>query len=226
MCGRWGVCLCDHHITVSRTPQQVYVPRLEVQTPIRKRDRRCREGKKRRHNTRTHGQEGGGVASHDMLYCTSIAFFSRPELGVICMTDDDFVRVVATKGKGKEEKRRRKKFVIGEKLIRIIFDQSTILPNFLRATQKNSFLSFLFLLIGRDHPPTRPGRSSTPIFILRTATGTLWEGPGDLSHCLPVISGPPARKNFSSSFRVKYETRCAFVHSTVHCNTYSGIKMW
>ena len=37
------------------------------------------------------------------------------------MTDDDFVRVVGTKGKGKEEKRRRKKFVIGEKLIRIIF---------------------------------------------------------------------------------------------------------
>ena len=70
------------------------------------------------------------MASHDMLYCTSIAFFSRPESGVICMTDDDFVRVVGDKGKGKEEKRRRKKFVIGEKLIRIIFDQSTILPNF------------------------------------------------------------------------------------------------
>ena len=46
------------------------------------------------------------------------------------MTDDDFVRVVGDKGKGKEEKRRRKKFVIGEKLIRIIFDQSMILPNF------------------------------------------------------------------------------------------------
>jgi hypothetical protein len=67
-----------------------------------------------------------------MLYCTSIAFFSRPESGVICMTDDGFVRV-GDKGKGKEEKRRRKKFVIGEKLIRIIFDQSTILPNFLHA---------------------------------------------------------------------------------------------
>jgi hypothetical protein len=37
---------------------------------------------------------------------------------------------LATKGKGKEEKRRRKKFVIGEKLIRIIFDQSMSLPNF------------------------------------------------------------------------------------------------
>ena len=141
------------------------------------------------------------MASHDMLYCASIAFFSRPESGVICMTDDDFVRVVGDKGKGKEEKRRREKFVIGEKLIRIIFDQSTILPNFLRFPLKIPFLSFLFLLIGRDHPPTRPGRSSTPIFILRTAAGTLWEweGPGDLSHCLPVISGPPARKNCLSS---------------------------
>ena len=64
---------------------------------------------------------------HGMLYCASIAFFSRPESGVICMTDDYFVRVVGDKGKGKEGKRRRKKFVIGEKLIRIIFDQSTIL---------------------------------------------------------------------------------------------------
>jgi len=134
-----------------------------------------------------------------MLYCASIAFFSRPESGVICMTDGDFVRVVGDKGKGKEEKRRRKKFVIGEKLIRIIFDQSMILSNFQVSVLKISFLSFLFLLIGRDHPPTRPGRSSTPIFILRTATGTLWEGPGDLSHCLPVISGPPAQKNFPSS---------------------------
>jgi hypothetical protein len=66
----------------------------------------------------------GGVASHGMLYhCTSIVFFSRPESGVICMTDDGFVRVVGDKGKGTKEKRRRKKFVIGEKLIRIIFDQ-------------------------------------------------------------------------------------------------------
>jgi hypothetical protein len=117
------------------------------------------------------------VASHGMLYCTSIVFLSRPESVVICMTDDDFVRVVGDKRSGKEDKRRRKKFVIGEKLIRIIFDQSTILPNFwmLCSIQKNSFLSFLFLLIGRDHPPTRPGpgRSSTPIFILRTAAGTL-----------------------------------------------------
>jgi hypothetical protein len=88
---------CDgHHSRVS-------VPRLEVQTSIRKRDRRCREGKERRHNTRAHGQERGGVASHDVLYCASIVFFSRPESGVICMTDDDFVRVVGDKGKGKEE---------------------------------------------------------------------------------------------------------------------------
>jgi hypothetical protein len=42
-----------HH---SRVP----MPRLEVQTPIRKRDRRCREGKDRRHYTRTRGQKRGG----------------------------------------------------------------------------------------------------------------------------------------------------------------------
>ena len=88
---------CDgHHSRVS-------VPRLEVQTSIRKGDWHCREGKERRHDTRTHGQERGGVASHDMLYCTSIAFFSRPESGVICMTDDDFVRVVGDKRKTNED---------------------------------------------------------------------------------------------------------------------------
>jgi hypothetical protein len=39
---------CDgHHSRVS-------VLCLEVQTPIRKRDRHCREGKERRHDTRTH----------------------------------------------------------------------------------------------------------------------------------------------------------------------------
>jgi hypothetical protein len=48
----------------------------------------------------------------------------------------------------------------------------------------------------------------------RTSTGDLWEGPGDLSHCLPVISGPPAGKNFSSPFRVKNETRCIIFSST------------
>ena len=42
------------------------------------------------------------MASHDMLYCASIAFFSRSELGVICMTDDDFVRVVGDKERRKE----------------------------------------------------------------------------------------------------------------------------
>ena len=103
-------------------------------------------------------RSGGGVVQHDALYCASIAFFSRPESGMICMTDDDFARVVGDKEVGKEEKRRRKKYVIGEKLIRIIFDQSTILPNFQVSLLKISFLSFLFLLIGRDYPPTRPGR--------------------------------------------------------------------
>jgi hypothetical protein len=43
---------------------------------------------------------------HDMLYCASIAFFSRPESGVICMTDDDFVRAVGDK-EGKEGDRRQ-----------------------------------------------------------------------------------------------------------------------
>ena len=91
------------------------------------------------------------MVQHGMLYCASIAFFSRPESGVICMTDDYFVRVVGDKGKGKEGKRRRKKFVIGEKLIRIIFDQSTILPNFLRARKK--FLSFVSLSSHWPRPP-------------------------------------------------------------------------
>jgi hypothetical protein len=90
------------------------------------------------------GRSGGGVASHDMRYCASIAFLSRPESGVICMTDDDFVRVVGDKEEGKEEKRRRKKFVIGEKLIRIIFDQSTVLPNFF-AWHAKKFFSFVSL---------------------------------------------------------------------------------
>jgi hypothetical protein len=47
-----------------------------------------------------------------MLCCASIAFLSRPESVVICMADDDFVRVVGDNEKGKEGKRRRKKFVI------------------------------------------------------------------------------------------------------------------
>ena len=134
------------------------------------------------------------MASHGMLYCASHAFFSRPESGVFCMTDDDFVRVVVDKGRRKKEKRRRNEFVIGEKLIRIIFRPIKPLDTFFGGPRFISFLSFLFLLIGRDHPPTRPGRSSTPIFILRTAAGTLWEGPGDLSRCLPAISAPGARK--------------------------------
>ena len=92
---------CDgHHSRVS-------VPCLEVQTSIRKGGRYYREGKARRHDTRTHGQERGGVLQHDLLYCASIAFFSRPESGVICMTDDDFARVVVDKGKGKKENRRQ-----------------------------------------------------------------------------------------------------------------------
>jgi hypothetical protein len=40
-----------------------------------------------------------------MLFCVSIAFFSRPELGVICMTDGDFVRVVGDKERRKEDER-------------------------------------------------------------------------------------------------------------------------
>jgi hypothetical protein len=41
------------------------------------------------------------LASHGMLYFTSIVFFSRPESGVICMTDGDFVRVVGDKEEGR-----------------------------------------------------------------------------------------------------------------------------
>jgi hypothetical protein len=64
------------------------------------------------------------VVQHDLLYCASIAFFSRPESGVICMTDDDFVRVVGDKEKGKKENRRQSNYVVGQKIIRIIFCQS------------------------------------------------------------------------------------------------------
>jgi hypothetical protein len=50
-CGKdRDVYLTDRHIAVWRTPQQVPVPRLEVQTPIRKRDWHYREGKERRHD--------------------------------------------------------------------------------------------------------------------------------------------------------------------------------
>jgi hypothetical protein len=34
-----------------------------------------------------------------MLYCASIAFLSRPESVAICMTDEDFARVVGDKNK-------------------------------------------------------------------------------------------------------------------------------
>ena len=49
------------------------------------------------------GRSGGGWCNaRGMLHCAPVAFFSRPESGVICMTDDDFVRVVVDKGKEKE----------------------------------------------------------------------------------------------------------------------------
>jgi hypothetical protein len=43
-------------------------------------------------------------------------FFSRPESGMICMKDGDFVpvRVVGDKERRKKERRRRNNFVIGE----------------------------------------------------------------------------------------------------------------
>jgi hypothetical protein len=48
------------------------------------------------------------MVQHDMRYCASIAFLSRPdESGVICMADGDFARVVGDKGKGKKENRRQ-----------------------------------------------------------------------------------------------------------------------
>ena len=79
-----------------------------------------------------------------MLYCASHAFFSRPESGVFCMTDDDFVRVVVDKGRRKKEKRRRNEFVIGEKLIRIIFRPIKPLDTFFRS-DLNYFFSFVSL---------------------------------------------------------------------------------
>jgi hypothetical protein len=92
---------CDgHHSRVS-------APCLEVQTPIRKGDRHCREGKERRHDTRTHGQERGGWCNTTCFTVRRSLFFSRPESGVICMTDGGFVRVVGDKGKGKKENRRQ-----------------------------------------------------------------------------------------------------------------------
>jgi hypothetical protein len=66
----------------------------------------------------------GGVSWHALLCVDRFFFLSRPESVVICMTDDDFVRVVGDKGK--EEKG----ICDWRKIIRIIFDQSTILPNF------------------------------------------------------------------------------------------------
>ena len=75
------------------------------------------------------------------------------------MANDGFARVVPTKeGEGKD-KGRRNSFVNGQKLIRTFIYQSDFKDNF-------SLLVF-FLPIARDHPPMRPGRSPTPIFMLR-----------------------------------------------------------
>ena len=53
----------------------------------RERERRCREGKERRHDTRAHAWKvAGGVASHGMLFCAPVAFLSRPVPGVLCIT--------------------------------------------------------------------------------------------------------------------------------------------
>ena len=60
-------------------------------------------------------RSGGGWRNMACFAARRSLFFSRPESGVICMTDDDFARVVVDKGKEEEENRRRKKFVIGEK---------------------------------------------------------------------------------------------------------------
>jgi hypothetical protein len=70
------------------------------------------------------------------------------------------VRVVATKKGERKEKRRRNKFLIGEKLIRSIFDQSMILPNFLRTRKKkNSFVSLF-----SSHWPRPPPYAPWPKF--------------------------------------------------------------
>jgi hypothetical protein len=82
-----GVCAsvtatlhCDgHHSRVS-------VPRLEVQTSIRKGDRRCREGKERRHDTRAHEQERGGWR-HVMCFTVRRSLFSLVQNRVLYLYD-------------------------------------------------------------------------------------------------------------------------------------------
>ena len=73
------------------------MPRLQVQTPEAGVAERERKGD----ITQGRMDRSGGGALHGILCCASIAFSSRSEWGVICMTDDDFVRVV---GDEREEK--------------------------------------------------------------------------------------------------------------------------
>jgi hypothetical protein len=101
--------------------------------------------------TQGHMDRSGGVASHDMLYCTSIVFLSRPEPGVICMTDDDFVHVVGDKGRRKKEKRRRGDFVIGENQLALFLTNQRFRPIFCMPPKKIFSFASVFL-IDRDHP--------------------------------------------------------------------------
>ena len=96
------------------------------------------------------------MASHDMLYCASIAFFSRSELGVICMTDDDFVRVVGDKERRKRRKEGRSKFVIGEKLIKLFLTNQRFYPIFGFPSQKFSFFRFSLSSHWPRSPPYAP----------------------------------------------------------------------
>jgi hypothetical protein len=53
-------------------------------------------------------RSGGGGVSWCALLCVDRFFISSPEPVVICMTDDDFVRVVGDKERGKGEKTKTK----------------------------------------------------------------------------------------------------------------------
>jgi hypothetical protein len=72
---------------------------------------------------------------------------------------DDFVRVVGDKEEGKEEKRRRKKFVIGEKQLELFLTNQRFYPIFCVA--RKNFFSFVSL---SSHWPRPPPYAAWPKF--------------------------------------------------------------